>query len=188
MTKIRIAAPSVLAVDLELAKANLGIDGSDMDALVTTWIKGVVAALEHEIGQCLMEQTWRVVLDAFPCAGGEIALPHPVMAVSSLAYIDKAGVEQTLDGASYKLNRERYRSTLTPTAGTSWPATMVDRGVVTVELQCGYGNTPEDTPENCQLFILAKLVEQFDPATRLERDTVQSMFIDHLLDSCRSYA
>lgn len=181
---IRIAPPAALPVSLTLAKANMRVDGNDMDTLITSWIMGIVATLEHEIGQCLIEQTWRVTVDSFPAA---LSLPHPVMSVTSVKYFDVDGVEQTLDSAAYRLVKMRYRSDLMPARGVSWPATMADREV-TVEVVCGYGAAPADVPENVQLYILAKLVEQFDPATRMERDTVQSAFVDRLLDACRSYA
>jgi len=181
---VRISPPAELPVSLPLAKANMRVDGDNMDTLITTWIKGIVAALEHEIGQCLIEQTWRVTVDSLPAALG---LPHPVMSVTSVKYFDVDGTEQTLDSADYRLYKARYRSDLMPPRGGAWPATMVGRDV-TVEVVCGYGAAPADVPENVQLYLLAKLVEQFDPATRMERDTVQSAFVDRLLDACRSYA
>ena len=127
MTKIRTIAPTVLAVDLAVAKANLRIDGDDMDALVTTWAKGVIAKLEHETGQCLMEQTWVVRLQAFPGTScwalgqpaprqlaTEIGLPHPVLAVMSVSYIDQDGVTQPLSEAAYRLNKARFSTMLSP--------------------------------------------------------------------------
>lgn len=201
MTMIRTAAPTVLAVSLDEAKQALRIDGNDMDALVTIWTKGVIADLEHETGQRMMEQTWEVRLPAFPgvqcwalgrpapdAKAAEISLPHPVMTVTSVTYIDQVGTERVLADTEYRLNRSRYASTLSPARGGAWPATAEDEKAVVVVLKCGYGNTPAATPENVQLYILAKLVEQFDPATRMERDTVQSAFVDRLLDACRSYA
>ncbi|KQW97133.1 hypothetical protein ASC94_10100 [Massilia sp. Root418] len=185
MAEIRITPPAVLAVDLALVKSNMGIDGGDLDALVTSWTKGVIADLEHEIGQCMMEQTWRVTADGF---GDAITLPHPVIEIASVKYIDPDGVEQTLADTGYRVRREQYQSSLLPARGASWPATLDDVDVVTIEVVCGYGDTPDSTPENVQLYILAKMREQFDPATRLERDTVQSTYLDGLLDACRSYA
>lgn len=201
MTQIRTIAPTVLAVTLDSARANLRVDGTDLDALITTWVKGITADLEHHIGQCLMEQTWEVHLPVFPVvpchligkaqpiqATQAISLPHPVISITSVQYLDEAGVEQTLDSTAYRMNVGRYASTLTPARGATWPATAEDEAAVVVTLQCGYGSTPDKTPENVQLYILAKLVEQFDPHTRTERDTVQSVFVDGLLDACRSYA
>lgn len=201
MTKIRTAAPSVTAVTLEAAKAALRVDGDEMDALITIWIKGIIGELEHEIGQCLMEQTWEVRLPAFPGApcwnlgqsaprrlADEISLPHPVLSITSVSYIDPDGSTQPLAPEQYRLNQTRYTSSLSPARGTNWPATAEDDAAVVVVLKAGYGSAPEAMPENVQLYILAKLVEQFDPATRMERDTVQSSFISGLLDRCRSYA
>lgn len=88
---IRIVAPTQLAVDLDLVKKNMVIDGDHMDDVVTGWVQGIIAALEQEIGQCLMAQTWRVTLDAF---APEIALPHPVIGIVSVKYVDPDGVEQ----------------------------------------------------------------------------------------------
>lgn len=185
MTMVRTIAPAVLAVDLGLIKKNMVIDGAHMDDIVTGWARGVIAQLEHEIGQCLMAQTWRVTLDAF---ADEIALPHPVIGINSIKYIDQAGAERELAADDCRVRASRYSSALVPARGKAWPATLDDTDVVTIELQCGYGATPSATPENVQLYILAKLVEQFDPATRLERDTEQSKFVTRLLDACRSYS
>ncbi|MGZ9713905.1 head-tail connector protein [Glaciimonas sp. GNP009] len=184
MAQRLITPPTELAVTLDQAKANLRVDGSDMDALITMWTQGIIASLEHEIGQCLMSQVWEVTLDAFPIA---ISLPHPVIGVSSVNYVDTGGLAQTLSADDYKLVRSAYASSLVPASGTLWPGTFQDANVVTVTLICGCGATPDDTPANVRLYILAKLVEQFDPATRLERDTVQSDFVGRLLDACRTY-
>lgn len=201
MTMIRTAAPTVLAVSLTEAKQALKIDGNDMDALVTIWTKGVIADLEHETGQRMMEQTWEVRLPAFPGVqcwalgqpwprqmAAAIELPHPVMTVTSVTYIDQAGTERVMAESEYRINRGRYASTLSPAPGATWPATADSENAVVVVLKCGYGNTASATPEEAQLYILAKLAEQFDPATRLERDTVQSKFIDGLLDRIRCYS
>ena len=186
MRKICIERSTVLAVPLAKARENLRVDGEYMDALITTWLSGIIADAEFQLGQCLMEQTWEVHLDRFPTP---IPLPHPVLSVddvASITYLDANGIGQTLAPAAYQLVRSEYKSSLVPARGMVWPSSAdVCTPVVTVK--CGYGNTPDKTPANIQLYLLAKLVEQFDPATRSERDTVQSTFIDRLLDACRTY-
>jgi len=59
---------------------------------------------------------------------------------------------------------------------------------ITIQAKCGFGSDAASVPDNIRLYILAKLVEQFDPVTRLERDTVQSVYTDRLLDACRAYS
>ena len=185
MTSMRTVAPTVLAVDLALIKKNMVIDGDYMDDVVNGWAHGVISKLEHEIEQCLMAQTWRVTLDAF---APEIVLPHPVIDIVSVKYIDPDGTEQLLGAGDYRVRASRYDSLLVPGRSACWPATLDDTDVVTIDVLCGYGTTPAATPDNVKLYIMAKLVEQFDPATRTERDTVQSAFIDRLLDACKGYA
>ncbi|KAB8042557.1 head-tail connector protein [Janthinobacterium aquaticum] len=182
---ICITPPSVLAVDLDMIKKNMVIDGDHMDDVVKGWATGVISKLEHELDQCLMAQTWRVTLDAF---APEIALPHPVLDIVSVKYFDPDGAEHLLPASGYRVRASRYASALVPGRGARWPATLDDTDVVTIDVQCGYGTTSEATPDNVRLYILAKLVEQFDPITRTERDTVQSAFIDRLLDACKGYA
>lgn len=183
MSAVQITGPAELAVDIADARAALRIDGDDLDGQIKIWLKGIIAALEHEIGQCLMAQRWRVTLDGF--GGGAVPLPHPVMKVETVRYVDSAGTGQELPESAYVLQSGRYSTSLTP--ASRWPATAAGPGAVVIEAVCGYGDAPAATPPNIQLYILAKLIEQFDPATRLERDTVQSAYVTRLLDACRSY-
>jgi uncharacterized phiE125 gp8 family phage protein len=185
MTMVRTVAPSELAVDIALARANLRVDGGDMDVLIASWVKGITRKLEHNVGQVFMAQTWEVSLPSFPRVGELIALPHPAMEITAVKYA-AAGVETTLAAETYRLNVGNYASSLISASGFAWPTSDATDVVVTVK--CGYGNTPDKTPETAQLFILAKLVEQFDPITRTERDTVQSAYLDSLVDDLKTYA
>ena len=158
-----------------------------MDSQIEDWVRGITRRLEHEVGQCFMEQTWEVRLPQLPSGRDLVELPHPAMEVVSITYLDAGDQKQSLPVAGYLLEVVEYESVLRPFRGAVWPSTPED-GSVVITVKCGYGNTPAATPDNVQLYILAKLVEQFDPATRMERDTVQSAFLDGLLDSIRSYA
>lgn len=180
MSQICIRPPTVLAVTMEQAKRNLRVDDDDLDDLIgEVWLPGIISALEHEIGQCLMEQTWEVTVDG---VSDTIRLPHPVISIESVTYLDVDGVRQELAPSTWRLSRSRYWTVMSIVAGSCWPATAV-----TVRLVCGYGSTAANTPANIRLYILAKLVEQYDPNTRAERDTVQSNFVTRLLDACRTY-
>jgi len=183
MSQICITPPTILAVTLEQAKLNLRVDGNYLDALIESWLRGIISVLEHEIGQCLMPQTWEVRLDAFPAT---IDLPHPVLNVVSVVYLDANCVERVLAPTTYKLVAARYQTTLVPARGATWPTTSAEPHAVIVTVECGYGYTPEKVPPNVQLYLLAKLVDQFDPNTRAERESAPSPFIARLLDACRS--
>lgn len=185
MTARLITPPAVLPVSLAEAKANMGIDGDDQDGILTAWILGVASYAEGHMQRAIMEQGWRVTLDAFPDA---IRLEAPpVVSVQTLRYVDADGADQVLDPADYRVDTESEPSYIVPARGKSWPATYEEINTVRVEYTAGYGVTPTDVPAGIKLFILAKLREQFDPAVRVEKDTVQATFIDRLLDQYRVY-
>jgi uncharacterized phiE125 gp8 family phage protein len=186
-TSVRTVAPTVLAVDIALARANLRVDGDYLDPLINVWVKGITRKLEHDVGQCFMAQTWEVRFPAFPCGGEEVELPHPAIEITAVKYGGSDGSEMTLPTDAYRLKIGQYSSSLASSRGALWPATGGDAGVV-ITVKCGYGDTPDKTPETAQLFILGKLVEQYDPITRTERDTVQSVYLDRLLDDLKTYA
>lgn len=178
-----ITAPTALAVSLDDAKANLRVDGTDMDALITAWIMGVTDHAEHYMGRAILNQNWRVMLDGFP---SEIALPYPpVASVTAVTYLDANNVEQTLPANQYVLDNASEPCRLVPAFGVTWPATYDQINAVKVDIACGYGATAAATPQAIRLYLLAKLVEQFDPVVKPDKETVQSSYIDRLLDRYR---
>jgi uncharacterized phiE125 gp8 family phage protein len=186
MSYVRIGSPVCLPVDLADAKQNLRIDGDECDSQISNWIAGITAELEHEIGQCVMQQTLQVILPRFDTA---IELPHPAIAVTKIEYYDQQGIARELDPATTRIVRTRYESRLVLARGVAgpWPDTDGSMDAVVITVDSGYGDTPAATPDAVKLYILAKLVDQFDPVTMAEKATPQSAFIDRLLDGCRSY-
>ncbi len=185
MEALQTVPPTVLPVELRQAADNLGIDGTDSDARITGWLHGIVSTLEKRIGRCLMRQTWQVTLDGFTPA---IVLPHPVLRLVSIDYVDPAGQDQTLPLAEVRLVPQQYTTLLKPARGQAWPATLQDEDVVRITVECGYGDDPTATPADLKLYILAKLVEQYDPAAGGERETVQTSYLDSMLHHYRSFA
>ncbi len=185
MEALQTVPPTVLPVELRQAADNLGIDGTDSDERIKGWLHGIVATLEKRIGQSLMRQTWQVTLDGFTPA---ISLPHPVLRLVSIDYVDAAGQDQVLPLANVRLAPQEYTTLLKPARGLSWPATLQDEEVVRITVECGYGDSPEATPADLKLYILAKLVEQYDPAAGGERETVQTSYLDSMLHHYRSFA
>lgn len=186
MTARLIIPPAAPAVSLAAAKTALRIDGDDLDVTITAWITGITAYVQHYVGRALITQGWRVTLDSFPDA---IELPHPpTLTVDAIRFQDADGALQTLDPADYMADKVTEPGYVVPGRGKAWPATYDEINAVQVDYTCGYGPTDASVPDGIKLFILAKLVEQFDPATRLEKDTVQSTFIDRLLDPFKVYS
>jgi uncharacterized phiE125 gp8 family phage protein len=188
MTTRLISAPAALAVDIADAREALGMERADssMDGRLIRWLKGIIAAAEHETGRAFITQNWRLTLDSFPEAedggAGSFRLNH-----APLASIDTDGAQQTLDPQDYTADTVSEPGYAVPAEGTTWPAEADRINAVWVDFTAGYGASHESVPENVKLYILAKLVELIDPATKVERATPQTTFIDHLLDSVKVY-
>ena len=186
MTSRLIAPPAALAVSLEAAKLQLRETSSDLDASIELWLQGITPECEHQLGRALITQTWQATLPAFDDA---IQLEHaPLIAVQSVSYYDTDNVHQVLAPAAYYVDAVTEPGYIVAAAGAAWPATYPRRNAVTVEYTCGYGDTEASVPANVKLYILARLCEQFDPATREFKVTAQSMYVDRLLDACRVYS
>ena len=206
-----ITAPTELAVTLTDARAHLRVDGNALDPMITQWIKGITAQLEHACGICVMRQTWVVSLSRFARV---IPLPHPTISINSIVYRDQNNVAQTLDPALYVLTRRAYHSTLRAVNNIDWPVTpyfsnqwysnadsvfnyshdymdqsnyIKENEFIDITVQCGDGMAPGEAPDNIKTYIFAKLCEQFDPATIPAENTVQSRYIERLLDACKTY-
>lgn len=158
-----------------------------MDSQIEDWVRGITRRLEHEVGQCFMEQTWEVRLPQLPRGLAPIELPHPAIEIVAIEYLDASDEKRALPVDGYRLEVDRYESVLRPLREAMWPSTPAD-GRVVITVKCGYGNTAEATPETARLFILGKLVEQFDPKSGKERETRQSVYLDGLVSDLKTYA
>lgn len=152
------AAPEAEPVTLAEAQAQIRYSGSDEDDLITEKI--VVAREEYEdlTGRQLINATWELRLDAFPCNDGTIELLHaPVQTISSLKYFDTDGDEQTWDAANYLLDPYSLPGRLDPAFGVSWPATRERTNAVKVTFVSGYGAAASAVPKKRKQWILMEI-------------------------------
>lgn len=149
-----ITAPTVEPLDAATLKLWCRIDGTDEDALLTSlFIPAARLACENATGRALITQTWEVVLDAWPAAKA-IELPRvPVLGITSVKYIDTAGVEQTLDSADYALDKDSEPGWLLPAYDTDWPEARDTANAVRVRYTAGYGAAATAVPEPLRMWI-----------------------------------
>lgn len=139
---IRVATPpAVEPVTLAEAKLHLRVDGSDEDALIARLISAAREQAEQELDRAVAPQTLQLLLDAFPA--GAIRLPRgPVTSVTSVQYVDDAGVLQTIAGANYALDDAQIDAWLLPAYGFDWPATRDEANAVRVTYVAGWSSCP----------------------------------------------
>lgn len=187
MTTKIVTPPVALAVSLEAAKLSLREDGTDKDALISAWISGITNYAEHYTGRSFVNRQVRATLNEFP-AGAIFLDAPPLVSVNAIRYYDENGTLQTLDPQDYVVDIESEPGNVAIADGLAWPLTLPRSGSVMVDYTAGYGVSDSSIPEDIKLYILAKLAEQFDQGDWVKKDTVQSSFIDRLLDPKKMYS
>ena len=151
-----VTPPAGLPVTLEEAKLHLRVVHDDEDALITRLIGAATEDAERYQGRAYITRTLRMHLDRFPGAGDPIYLPFPpVQQVLAVQYTDAAGQQHTVPATDYVADLARSPARLVPAPDKGWPLTSL-RPVagVTVTYVAGYGDDPQDVPENIRSAIL----------------------------------
>lgn len=151
-----IAKPTGDIISLAALKLRLRIDGDDEDDLLMSYLRGAVARIDGPdgIGYAMLEQTWRLTLDAFPHT---ITLPGaPIKRVAKISYLDASGVEQVLDAADYRVVADMEPARVMPATGKVWPATLHAVGAVKIDYVLGEAeaaNVPADLVDAACLLV-----------------------------------
>lgn len=134
MTLIQITGAATQPVTLAEARLHCRVDATDEDAGITNLIVAATSHAQQVTGLALEQQTWELVLDAFP--EGDIVLDlGPVQSVTSITYLDVDGDDQTLAGSDYVVDTASASARLRATA--AWPATRDTLNAVRVRFVTG---------------------------------------------------
>jgi uncharacterized phiE125 gp8 family phage protein len=177
-----ITPPSPELLLLAEAKAHLRIETNDSDAWLTSRIVAAREYVEHETGRSFGTQTLRMTLPVFADA---VALERPpIVSVSSVTYLDAAGVRQTVPAPTYYLDRsEPVTPVLRRAISAQWPVTGDQIGGVEINYVAGtWGARPEAAIE-FMLLLLGTMFENREADA--ERAAQRLQFADRLLDRYR---
>jgi uncharacterized phiE125 gp8 family phage protein len=161
MTARQITPPFALPVSLDAAIVAARADGAGMDAEIELDVRAIAGEVQHAIQRALIEQTWRVTLDAFPAAV-KLTMP-PLIAVEHVKFYDADGILQTLDPQDYITDSVSEPGYVMPAPGRSWPATAARINAVEVQYRCGYGANYTAVPAEIQSYILGRITEKHAP-------------------------
>lgn len=168
-----VTPPDGEPIGLDEAKAHLRLE----TALDDVYLGGLIAAARHYAEEyCrrgIMQQTWELVLDAFPACEGFIELPRGQLAteleedapaVTSVTYIDVDGVERTLATTEYVIDDVEVPGRVRLAFGKSWPATRAQWDAVRIEYIIGWP-TADDVPAPVKQALLLALAEMYEKRT-----------------------
>lgn len=166
---VRIQAPMSTdeVISLDTVKSLINVDTSAHDDKLRLLISAAISRLdgaEGIIGRALAPQTWQLNLCKWPENAILIPLP-PLIAVTSIKYLDSNGEEQTLASSYYRVvDADSLRSYIVPSVSTdsfgNFP-TLIDNqpDAVRVTFDCGYRDL--QSPANAAVNDILKLAIAF---------------------------
>lgn len=127
------------------------------DEYVIGLIRGCAKTIEQHYGLSLLSQTYVETHREFPgFSSRAIELRvHPIVAITSIQYLDADGTTKTWDSAEYYSGRYLNASFVAPKIGYEYPSTVADRaGAVTITYTAGFGTKASDVPNDIQTALL----------------------------------
>lgn len=140
-------------VTLDEAKDHLRVDGTDEDALIMAYIKAARRQCEMISRRAFVTQTWELALTTWQLQNW-IELPNPpLQSVTSITYIDSAGVSAVMSSADYVVDTYSQPGRVVLGYSKCWPSVTLRPGPsVIVRYVAGYG-APKDVPETYKQAI-----------------------------------
>ena len=144
MTPLLIAGPAVEPVTLAAMRDYLRLDDTAEDDLVAALIKAARLVVEAAAGRQLVEQTWRLVLDGWPC-GRAVLLPlSPLIRVERVRVYDRSGVGPDLAAALYRADRTSDPPRVVAESGAPEPGLSAQG--IEIDVAVGFGPAAADVP------------------------------------------
>jgi uncharacterized phiE125 gp8 family phage protein len=156
--------PTSEAVSLESAKQQLLMrpeEGRGDDGYIEALIAVARKACEDLLGRALMQQTWDLYLDEFPCRDDYIEVPRPpLQTVTYVKYKDDAGTLQTLAASNYIVDTASEPGRIALKYGQTWPSAYKETQAVQIQFVAGY-KSADEVPWTIRQAILLKLTDLY---------------------------
>lgn len=172
MGLVDTTTPSIQPVKREELKTQLAISSGKWDSFLDALIETATLILEKEADLRLLTRTLVWTQDRFPSGGshggfgggrGVLYLPvSPVSSVTSVKYIDTAGVEQTLDPSEFDVDTTHIQARLRPAESHFWPTLENTLEAVKIEFVAGHGDARDDVPRPLRQAILMAAGDMFE--------------------------
>lgn len=151
---------STKVVTLTEVKAQCRITHTDEDTLINDLIDAATSWAEKYTRRKFLTQTCIDYLDSFPT----IIRPRysPLIAVTSIQYVDTDGNTQTWSNAEYDDDTDTEPGRIQPAYNCSYPSIRSQMNAITLTYTAGYGTAATDVPSNIRhalLLLVAHLYE-----------------------------
>jgi uncharacterized phiE125 gp8 family phage protein len=170
---VSVITPPEPLISIANAKAQTRYEDNDRDADYAAWIAAAQAQIDGPsgwLGISIGVQTLEIVVDRFDYG---VCLPYgPILDIVSVKYDDANGVEQTLAGDRYRLDRT---GTLQCALNGSWPAVGGNRGPIRIQYRAGYETPPAPLLQAVRVMVNLMAQYQVEPVNLHTHGTVVSL-------------
>ena len=152
MTLTCTGMPEAEPVAVAEAKAFLRLDTTSEDDLVASLIRAAREDIERAAGLALIDQTWRLTLDAVPASGIVLLPRHPVREVTAVTAHGSEGEVSLVPANDWQPDlisrpaRLLFHRPPTPTRAING---------VAIDFRAGFGEAGTDVPDLLKRAILA---------------------------------
>jgi uncharacterized phiE125 gp8 family phage protein len=160
MTVLLITPPAVEPVSLADAKAHLRLETTTEDDYVSALIVAARLHVETAIRRVLVDQTWRVYLDAWP-RDGVVDLPvGPVRSIASITVYDADGHPSLLSSVAWRLDSASQPARLALLGTGPTPGRVLNG--IEIDLVAGFGPSGISVPQPLKLAIMTLVARWYE--------------------------